>query len=86
MWYEKVPIADVIANDPVIELLADFRTDHGRVLIVCPFSLPGEPGHHCIVTNARPGRAGGIICAHPRCRAFTTDDFVDWLGFRSVEY
>jgi hypothetical protein len=71
MPYKKLPIADILANDPDVVLIDDRRAASGCVLVACP----NDDGvgehvvfvHNPVASSVIRGRSQGPLPAHAYC-------------------
>jgi hypothetical protein len=73
--------ADILANDPDVELIEDERENLGYVSVECPFD-DGTDDHLLHVCNPRPrvGLSATIFCLSPACSELTPEQFIQAMG------
>lgn len=81
MKFADIHFADILANDPDVELIDDERATLGYVNVRCPLD-DGTDDHLLHVCNPDPRNRfpGMIYCLSPKCSKVTTEQFIDALG------
>lgn len=81
MKIAQIYLADILANDPEVELVEDMRAELGCVIVPCPFD-DGTGDHELHVCNPEPcnNLPAVIYCRSPSCFALTTSEYIDLLG------
>jgi hypothetical protein len=76
-----IHLADILANDPEVELIEDERETLGYVSVECPFD-DGTDDHLLYVYNPDPdkGLEAAIFCLSPVCSKVTTEQFIELMG------
>jgi hypothetical protein len=80
MRHDSSALVDILAGDPRVRVLSDFRATTGCLIIACPLAGPGESGHRCAVMGPMAVGAASIACIHPSCWHFATEDFLEHFG------
>jgi hypothetical protein len=75
---ESLPLADIMANDPAVEVLEDCRKRYGYLLVRCP-NDDGTDDHALHVCNPRDGLPAMVYCLSRRCREFSTLEMIELL-------
>lgn len=75
----RLPLADLAASDPRIEVIEDARSVHGYVLVRCPYD-DGTADHALHVCNPRDELPAHAYCLSETCKNVTADQFMRLLG------
>ena len=81
MNLKSLPLADIVADDPLTEIVEDHRERFGYVVVQCP-NDDGTSDHALIVSNAREGSPANAYCMAEKCKDVTADEFAELLGIR----
>jgi hypothetical protein len=72
---EDLQLADIVANDPGIEIIDDQRAELGSVMVKCPHD-DGSDDHALLFCNPWNGMPARAYCLSPACSKLTTLDFM----------
>jgi hypothetical protein len=79
MRLDNLPLADIVANDPGMEIIEDRREDLGYVLLKCPHDDDTDD-HALFVCNPHGGLPAHVYCLSQKCRTFDTAHFLARIG------
>jgi hypothetical protein len=79
MDIKRLPLADLVADAPQVEIIEDYRDRFGYVLVRCPHD-DGSDDHALHVCNPHEDLDATAFCLSDHCKDVTTDEFLALLG------
>lgn len=78
----RLPLADLVAGDPRVEIIEDHRERFGYLLVRCP-NDDGTDDHALHVCNPREDLPAHAYCLSENCKDITTPEFMELLGINA---
>ncbi len=82
---QDLPLADLFAGDPRVEILEDCREPLGYLLVRCP-NDDGSANHALHICNPRHGLPAHAYCLNEQCKDVTAAEFIRLLGVSTRVY